>query len=72
MPRFYFFEEESGYYGLILEHIEHNMKDSFQLKKKLVLNIDSSLLAAVIVNLCPAQASFSIERSLSCCIEMVL
>ena len=48
VPRFYFFGEESGYYGLILEHVGHNMEDFFRLKKKLVLDIDSSSLAAVV------------------------
>jgi len=48
VPRFYYFGEESGYYCLILENVGHDMEDFFRLKKKLVVDIDSGSLAAVV------------------------
>jgi len=48
VPNFYFFGEESGFYGLVLENTGHNMEEMFRMKREIMPGVDSTALAAVV------------------------
>jgi len=48
IPKVYFFGEESGYYGLVLENVGMNIENLFRLKMEIMLSVDSTALAAVV------------------------
>jgi hypothetical protein len=49
VPKVFFFGEESGYYGLILENVGHDVEEFFRLKRAIVPRIaESSSIAAVV------------------------
>ncbi len=48
IPKVYFFGEESGYYGLVLENVGNPIEDLFWFRNKKTPEIDSASLAATL------------------------
>ena len=48
IPNYYFFGNKHGYYCLVLKNAGSNMEEYFQIKKEILLTLDSGGLAATV------------------------